>query len=71
MRRYAGYRQESYGELKIGDVGFLNPPGAESNHMGIYAGKDASGNDLWIHCSSIKGSTYGTYSFKYFCNIFN
>ncbi len=68
---YAGYRQESYSELQVGDIGFLNPPGAESNHMGIYAGKDDSGNDLWIHCSSSKGSTYGTYSFKYFCNVFH
>ena len=68
---YSGYTAESYGELKIGDLGFLNTPGAESNHVGIYAGKDENGNDLWVHCSSSKGSTYGTYGFKYYYNILN
>lgn len=39
-------------ELLPGDLGFLDQPGSVSvNHVLIYAGKDSSGNKLWVHCS--------------------
>lgn len=38
-------------QLKPGDLAFQNVPGSAENHVGIYAGKDASGNMMWIHCN--------------------
>ena len=46
----------SYSELKPGDLGFKDSPsGSGTNHVLIYVGKDGSGNDLWVHCSSGNG----------------
>jgi hypothetical protein len=43
-------------ELLPGDLGFMDMPGSVSiNHILLYAGKDASGNKLWVHCSSDPG----------------
>ena len=43
-------------ELLPGDLGFLDKPGAVPvNHVLLYAGMDASGNKLWVHCSSSAG----------------
>ncbi len=58
----------SYSELKPGDVGLIAEPGTSTNHIGIYAGKNAEGQDTWIHCTGAPRNTvvYGTYSFKYF-----
>lgn len=43
-------------ELLPGDLGFMEQPGAVPiNHVLLYAGKDASGNKLWVHCSSGAG----------------
>lgn len=43
-------------ELLPGDLGFMDRPGAVPvNHMLIYAGKDAGGTMLWVHCSSGAG----------------
>ena len=43
-------------ELLPGDLGFLQRPSdAGTNHVLIYAGKDASGNKLWVHCASSTG----------------
>jgi len=39
-------------DLKPGDLGFLESPSSDStNHVLIYAGKDANGNNLWVHCN--------------------
>ncbi|MDR1204337.1 MAG: C40 family peptidase [Peptococcaceae bacterium] len=43
-------------DLLPGDLGFLDKPGAVAvNHMLLYAGTDASGKKLWVHCSSGAG----------------
>jgi cell wall-associated NlpC family hydrolase len=43
-------------ELLPGDLGFLDQPNAVAvNHVLLYAGTDASGNKLWVHCSSSAG----------------
>lgn len=43
-------------QLLPGDLGFMAVPGTVPvNHTLLYAGKDAQGNKLWIHCSSGKG----------------
>lgn len=43
-------------ELLPGDLGFMAVPGTVPvNHVLLFAGKDASGNKLWIHCSSGAG----------------
>jgi hypothetical protein len=43
-------------ELLPGDLGFMELPGAVPiNHVLLYAGKDASGNKLWVHCSGGAG----------------
>ncbi|SDB56477.1 NlpC/P60 family protein [Butyrivibrio sp. INlla16] len=44
--------QVSFSEIKPGDVGFISPPGAKSNHIGIFAGFDeATGRAKWVHCA--------------------
>jgi cell wall-associated NlpC family hydrolase len=43
-------------ELLPGDLGFLDAPGAVAvNHVLLYAGTDAGGKKLWVHCSSAAG----------------
>ena len=43
-------------ELLPGDLGFLDRPGAvDINHVLLYAGKDAKGKQLWVHCSGSAG----------------
>ena len=45
-----------YSDLKPGDIGFFFFFGSGTNqHVGIYAGKDSSGNDLWIDCNASNG----------------
>lgn len=40
-------------ELLPGDLGFMAAPGTVPvNHVLLYAGRDASGTALWVHCSS-------------------
>lgn len=41
-------------ELVPGDIGLKNmiPAGGE-NHVGIYAGKDKNGTQMWLHCTSV------------------
>lgn len=55
----------SYEELLPGDIGLkTNVTGntGGGNHVGIYVGKDSSGNDLWLHCTTtsytVDGITY-------------
>ena len=45
----------SEGELIPGDLGFQNLPNADTNHVLIYAGTDADGRQLWVHCTSGSG----------------
>lgn len=45
----------SESDLLPGDLGFLDVGEAVTNHVLMYAGKDASGNKLWVHCSSSAG----------------
>lgn len=42
-----------------------------ANHVGIYAGKDALGNDVWIHCTSGKNTIVreNYRNFKYFYRV--
>ncbi len=56
----------SYDDLKPGDIGFLDKSGSGTNqHVGIYAGKDSSGNDIWIDCNASKGvQEHNTGEFK-------
>ena len=43
-------------QLLPGDLGFKDAPGDSGiNHVLIYAGKDAGGNDLWCHCAGGTG----------------
>ena len=43
-------------ELLPGDLGFMAVPGTVPvNHVLLYAGKDADGNKLWVHCASSTG----------------
>ncbi len=43
-------------QLLPGDLGFMAVPGTVPvNHTLLYAGKDAQGRKLWIHCSSGSG----------------
>jgi len=43
-------------ELEPGDLGFLEEPSPTStNHVLIYAGKDESGRDMWVHCNGDTG----------------
>jgi len=43
-------------ELLPGDLGFMAVPGTVPiNHVLLYAGKDADGNQLWVHSSSGAG----------------
>lgn len=49
-----GMEKISYSELVPGDIALMHLPGATGgvNHIGIYAGKNTAGQDLWIHCNS-------------------
>lgn len=43
-------------ELLPGDLGFMAAPGTVPvNHVLLYAGKDADGKQLWVHCTSGSG----------------
>ena len=43
-------------ELLPGDLGFMAVPGTVPvNHTLLYAGRDAAGNQMWVHCSSGAG----------------
>ena len=42
-------------DLIPGDLGFQNLPNADTNHVLIYAGMDANGRQLWVHCTSGSG----------------
>lgn len=65
---YSTYRDHS--QLKVGDLGFCNLPGSSSNHVGIYAGVDENGNDLWIHCAGSSGTVVNNYNgFKYYISL--
>ena len=66
----------SHEELKPGDLAFLmdgrdtiytdenGEKHTRTNHVGIYCGKDAEGNDLWCHCNA-KDNTVAVNSVSY------
>ena len=69
---YAGqYSRIGHSSLQIGDLGFADVPGAKVNHVGIYAGQDEEGNDLWVHCNSSAGNvSYNqTNCFHYYLKV--
>lgn len=48
-------------ELLPGDLGFLDEPWAvDVNHVLIYAGLDADGNKLWVHCAGGTGVVFNS-----------
>lgn len=47
-----GLERVSYSDLQPGDIGMENLPGAETNHIGIYAG-----DGMWIHCQGAPTNT--------------
>lgn len=55
-------------ELLPGDIVYMAPPTVAVNHMGIYLGEDADGNNLYIHCSYSGGGVVlnGYSGFQYF-----
>lgn len=38
-------------ELLPGDIVYKDPPTVPVNHVGVYLGRDADGNNIYIHCS--------------------
>ena len=66
--KYSTTRDHS--QLKVGDLGFCNVPGSNSNHVGIYAGQDENGNDLWVHCAGSSGTVVNNYNgFRYYISL--
>jgi cell wall-associated NlpC family hydrolase len=54
--QWAGSFGITEAELLPGDLGFMDRPGAVAvNHVLLYAGTDAGGKKLWVHCSSGAG----------------
>ena len=68
---YKGKKEVSKSELQPGMIGVMYGTATATrsgNHMGIYAGKDSSGKDLWIHCTGSSGvviNSYGGFSHYY------
>ncbi|MDO4283676.1 MAG: peptidoglycan DD-metalloendopeptidase family protein, partial [Clostridia bacterium] len=48
------FQEISLSELKPGDIGLNNKgtAGGNSNHVGIFIGKNSSGQYVWAHCTS-------------------
>lgn len=64
---YSGKSQISKSQLQVGDLGFINNPGAKENHVAIYMGKNNNGQDEWLECNSSSGSCITTSTaYKYF-----
>ena len=62
-----GLERVSFSDLLPGDIGMENLPGADSNHIGIYAG-----NGMWIHCQGAPANTVvynNTNCFKYYYSL--
>ncbi|HJB27202.1 MAG TPA: lysozyme family protein [Candidatus Blautia faecavium] len=61
----------SSGELTPGDIGLKNTiASGGDNHIGIYMGKSASGQNVWLHCTGgnldrIVANTYGGFTLFY------
>jgi hypothetical protein len=54
--QWSGSTEITKAELLPGDLGFKDRPGAVPiNHVLIYAGKDKSGNLLWVHSTASAG----------------
>lgn len=72
----------SQGQLKPGDLGFRYVPAGyggpggtpgHTNHVGIYAGKDGAGNEIWVHENGTADNvSVGIYhGFTYYRRILN
>lgn len=68
----SSFRGIGHDELIPGDVGLKNTiASGGSNHVGIYLGKSASGQDVWLHCTTSEGfsgvhiNTYGNFRIFY------
>jgi len=50
----SNFKSISESELIPGDIGLNNSStaGGNGNHIGIYIGKNSSGQNIWLHCSS-------------------
>ena len=62
-----GLVRTKYSDLKPGDIGLVDLPGAAKNHIGIYAG-----DGMWIHCSGSPVNTVvykNTNMFRYFYRL--
>ena len=48
------FQDISFNDLQPGDIGLKNDSlsGGQSNHVGIYIGRDKDGNMMWMHCTS-------------------
>lgn len=57
---YSGYATKPYSALKVGDLGFIAKPGAKTNHVAIYMGKNTLGQDQWLECNSSNGACVTT-----------
>lgn len=62
----------SFTDLKPGDIGMEDLPGASSNHIGYFAGFDENGRAKWAHCSSGAGgvTVNTTNCFRYYYRLF-
>ena len=55
-------------QLQPGDLGFMLS-GGRTTHVGIYVGKDSSGNRLWVHSQGGEGVVVGTCGFTHFREV--
>lgn len=69
----SAFHQINSSELQPGDIGLKNwVASGGDNHVGIYMGKSASGQNVWLHCTGgslrrIVANTYGGFTifFRY------
>ena len=62
-----GLERISFSALEPGDIGMENLPGAQNNHIGIYAG-----NGMWIHCQGEPANNVvynNTNCFRYYYSL--
>ena len=55
-------------QLQPGDLGFILS-GGRTTHVGIYVGKDSSGNRLWVHSQGGEGVVVGTCGFTQYRKV--
>lgn len=67
-----GASRIKYSDLQPGDIVLKTLPGNAKNHIGIYAGKNAEGIDIFIHCNGTDDnvSCNNWNGWKYYYRIF-